>query len=242
MIYFCYRKSTAMQRIQFSVSRGVTHHATMEIPLGRIEAVVKKMIGRYDLNLSKDQKYKRKLKGVSVADMVVFFDKVEQKYHLFILVTAGETLANFTQQGFDTLNPIESSHLTFPSRYELVRTTRKKSAMQNTGRSHNDPETWTWRMNKAYYEAIQVYLNKAVIVYPKNPTALVQAIHSLENMIGLRGIRQQIGYLWAHTVKHWKHTYKSEIPYTLTLGFMRAVKDDAHSLGELMALHTVKEA
>jgi hypothetical protein len=230
-----------MQRIQFSVSRGVTHHATMEIPLGRIEAVVKKMIGRYDLNLSKDQKYKRKLKGVSVADMVVFFDKIEQKYYLFILVTAGETLESFTQQGFDTLNPIESSRMIFPNNYELVRTTRKKSAMQNRGRSHNDPETWTWRMNRAYYETIQVYLNKAVIVHAKNPRALAQAVHSLEHMIGLRGIRQQIGYLWAHTLKKWKHTYNAEMPYTLTLGFMRAVKDDAHSLAELMALHTVKD-
>jgi hypothetical protein len=54
----------------------------------------------------------------------------------------------------------------------------------------------------------------------------------------LRGIRQQIGFLWAHTVKNWKHTYKAEMPHTLDLGFMRAVKNDASSLAELMALQT----
>ena len=57
-----------MQRIQFIVSRGATHHAQMTIPLKSIEAVVKKLTLRYDLNLSKDQKYKRKKEGQSVAD------------------------------------------------------------------------------------------------------------------------------------------------------------------------------
>ena len=40
------------------------------------------------------------------------------------------------------------------------------------------------------------------------------------------------------TVKNWKHTYKAEMPHTLDLGFMRAVKNDASSLAELMALQT----
>jgi hypothetical protein len=61
----------------------------------------------------------------------------------------------------------------------------------------------------------------------------------LERVAGLRGIRQQIGFLWAHTVKNWKHTYKAEMPHTLDLGFMRAVKNDANSLAELIALHKV---
>ena len=32
--------------------------------------------------------------------------------------------------------------------------------------------------------------------------------------------------------------YKAEMPHTLDLGFMRAVKNDASSLAELMALQT----
>ena len=242
MIYYCYRKSTAMQKIQFIVSRGATHHAEMKIPPKSIESVVKKMTDRYDLVLSKDQKYKRKKAGVSVTDLVVFFDITEQMYHLFILVTEGKSLANVTQAGYDKLNPINEPRIILTERYELVRTTRKKSAMQNNACSHNDPETWTWRMTQKYYDVIKAYLNKAVVVYPNDPSQLAKGVYVLERVAGLRGIRQQIGYLWAHTVKNWKHTYKAEMPHTLKLGFMRAVEHDAHSLAELMALHTVKEA
>lgn len=226
-----------MQRIQFIVSRGATHHAQMTIPLKSIEAVVKKLTLRYDLNLSKDQKYKRKKEGQSVADLVIFFDITDQLYHLFILVTEGDSLANFTQSGYDNLHPINEQRIIFTERYELVRTTRKKSAMANKGRSHNDPETWTWRMTKAYYDSIKSYLEKAVIVHPKDPSELAKGVYILERMAGLRGVRQQIGYLWAHTLTCWKHAYKAEMPHTLTLGFMRAVEHDAQSLAELMALH-----
>ena len=111
--------------------------------------------------------------------------------------------------------------------------------MDNKGRSHNDPETWTWRMTKKYYDVIKAYFDRAVIVYPKDPSQLAKGVYILERVAGLRGIRQQIGFLWAHTVKNWKHTYKSEIPHTLDLGFMRAVKNDANSLAELIALHKV---
>ena len=151
MIYYCYRKATAMQKIQFIVSRGATHHAEMQIPPKSIESVVKKLTARYELDLSKDQKYKRKKLGVSVTDLVIFFDITEQMYHLFILVTEGNSLANVTQAGYDKLNPINEPRIVLTDRYELVRTTRKKSAMDNRGRSHNDPETWTWRMTKKYY-------------------------------------------------------------------------------------------
>ena len=226
-----------MQRIQFIVSRGATHHAQMTIPLKSIEAVVKKLTLRYDLNLSKDQKYKRKKEGQSVADLVIFFDITDQLYHLFILVTEGDSLANFTQSGYDNLHPINEQRIIFTERYELVRTTRKKSAMANKGRSHNDPETWTWRMTKAYYDSIKGYFEKAVIVHPKDPSQLAKGVYILERMAGLRGVRQQIGYLWAHTLTCWKHAYKAEMPHTLTLGFMRAVEHDAQSLAELMALH-----
>ena len=226
-----------MQRIQFIVSRGATHHAQMTIPPKSIESVVKKLTLRYDLTLSKDQKYKRKKEGQSVADLVIFFDITDQLYHLFILVTEGDSLTSFTQSGYDKLLPINEPRIIFTERYELVRTTRKKSAMANKGRSHNDPETWTWRMTKAYYDSIKGYFERAVIVYPKDPSQLAKGVYILERMAGLRGVRQQIGYLWAHTLKYWKHTYKADMPHTLTLGFMRAVEHDAHSLAELMALH-----
>ena len=226
-----------MQRIQFIVSRGATHHAQMTIPLKSIEGVVKKLTLRYDLNLSKDQKYKRKKEGQSVADLVIFFDITDQLYHLFILVTEGDSLASFTQSGYDKLSPINEPRIIFTERYELVRTTRKKSAMANKGRSHNDPETWTWRMTKAYYDSIKSYFETAITIYPKDPSKLAKGVYILERMAGLRGVRQQIGYLWAHTLTCWKHAYKAEMPHTLTLGFMRAVEHDAQSLAELMALH-----
>mgnify|MGYP000579590810 FL=1 len=168
---------------------------------------------------------------------MIFFDITDQLYHLFILVTEGDSLASFTQSGYDKLSPINEPRIIFTERYELVRTTRKKSAMANKGRSHNDPETWTWRMTKAYYDSIKSYFEKAVIVHPKDPSQLAKGVYILERMAGLRGVRQQIGLLWAHTLTCWKHAYKAEMPHTLTLGFMRAVEHDAQSLAELMALH-----
>ena len=113
MIYYCHRKATALQKIQFVVARGATHHAEMQIPPKSIESVVKKMTARYELNLSKDQKYKRKKQGISVTDLVIYFDRTEQRYHLFILVTAGDSIASVSQAGFDELHPINAPRILF---------------------------------------------------------------------------------------------------------------------------------
>jgi hypothetical protein len=53
MIYYCHRKATALQKIQFVVAKGATHHTEMQIPPKSIESVVKKMTVRYELDLSK---------------------------------------------------------------------------------------------------------------------------------------------------------------------------------------------
>jgi hypothetical protein len=107
--------------------------------------------------------------------------------------------------------------------------------MLNKGRSSDAPETWTWRMTDVQYEKMQRYLEKSVVMYPNNPLPLKQAVHILERMPGLRGIRQQIGTLWAHTLKQWKHAYKADMPHTLNLHFMRMQGNDVETLAELIA-------
>jgi hypothetical protein len=58
---------------------------------------------------------------------------------------------------------------------------------------------------------------------------------------GLRGVRQQIGTLWAHTLKQWKHAYKAEMPHTLKLHFMRMQGNDVDTLKELV-VHVQRRA
>jgi hypothetical protein len=87
MIYYCSRKTTALQRIQLSVSLGSDHFAVLEIPPQSIENVVNKLTARYGLDLSKDQKYRRRKAGLSVADLVIYYDQQHAKNRLVILAT-----------------------------------------------------------------------------------------------------------------------------------------------------------
>ncbi len=235
MIYYCYRISTALQRIQLSVSLGSDHFAVLEIPPQSIENVVKKLTARYALGLSKDQKYRRRKAGLSVADLVVYYDSQLAKYRLFVLATLGQDAMSWTQAGYENLQSIRLARVAFSDQYELVYLTRKKSAMLNRGRSSDAPETWTWRMTEVQYAKMQRYLEKSVVMYPNNPLLLKQAVYVLERMPGLRGVRQQIGTLWAHTLKQWKHAYKAELPHTLKLHFMRMQSNDVETLAELVA-------
>jgi hypothetical protein len=235
MIYYCTRKTTTLQRIQLSVSLGSDYYSVLEIPPQSIENVLKKLTARYRLDLSKDQKYRRRKAGLSVADLVVYYDRQHAKYRLFLLATIGEDAADWTRAGYENLQKISWARLAFLDQYELVYLTRKKSAMLNKGRSSDAPETWTWRMTDVQYEKMQRYLEKSVVMYPNNPLPLKQAVHILERMPGLRGIRQQIGTLWAHTLKQWKHAYKADIPHTLNLHFMRMQGNDVDTLTELVA-------
>jgi hypothetical protein len=234
MIYYCYRKTTALQRIQLSVGLGSNWFAVLEIPPESIENVVKKLTARYRLDLSKDQKYRRRKAGLSVADLVVYYDRQHDKYRLFVLVTLGSDAMDWTQAGYENLQSV-AARLRFMDQYELVYLTRKKSAMLNKGRSSDAPETWTWRMTDDLYGRMKQYLEKSVVAHPNNPLPLKQAVHILEQMPGLRGIRQQIGTLWAHTLKNWKHSYKADMPHTLNLHFMRMVGNDVDTLVELTA-------
>lgn len=234
MIYYCHRLSTTLQRIQLCVSLGSDYYSVLEIPPQSIENVVKKLTDRYRLDLSKDQKYRRRKAGLCVADLVVYYDQQHAKYRLFLLATIGSDAMDWTKAGYENLQPVSTARLTLLDQYELVYLTRKKSAMLNKGRSSNAPETWTWRMTDVQYEKLKRYLEKSVVMHPNNPLPLKQAVHILGRMPGLRGIRQQIGMLWAHTLKNWKHAYKAEIPYTLNLHFMRMVGNDLETLAELV--------
>jgi hypothetical protein len=142
---------------------------------------------------------------------------------------------DWTRAGYENIQPINVMRLAFLDQYELVYLTRKKSAMLNKGRSSNAPETWTWRMTDVQYEKLKRYLEKSVVMYPNNPLPLKQAVHILERLPGLRGVRQQIGTLWAHALKQWKHAYKAEMPHTLKLHFMRMQGIDVDTLAELVA-------
>jgi hypothetical protein len=241
MIYYCHRLSTTLQRIQLSVGLGSDYYSILEIPPQSIENVVKKLTARYRLDLSKDQKYRRRKTGLSVADLVVYYDQQHTKYRLFILATIGQDAMDWTKSGYENLQPVSAARLTFLDQYELVYLTRKKSAMLNRGRSSNAPETWTWRMTEVQYEKLKRYLEKSVVMYPNNPLPLKQAVHILGRMPGLRGVRQQIGTLWSHTLKNWKHSYKAEMPHTLDLHFMRMVGNDLETLAELIA-HVQRKA
>ena len=235
MIYFCHRISTAMQRIQLSVSLGSDWFAVLEIPPQSIENVLIKLTARYRLDLSKDQKYRRRKAGLSVADLVIYYDSQLAKYRLFVLATLGQDAMSWTHAGYENLQSIRVARVAFSDQYELVYLTRKKSAMLNRGRSSDAPETWTWRMTEVQYAKMQRYLEKSVVAHPNNPLLLKQAVYVLERMPGLRGVRQQIGTLWAHTLKQWKHVYKADMPHILKLHFMRMQGNDVDTLKELVA-------
>jgi hypothetical protein len=241
MIYYCYRKSTASQRILDRAARDATHYRKITVPFDKLVQNIAKLNAIFDFNLTPMQRFKRKDKLMPVADLIVFWNRAKpDEAGLFLMISEDSTrLSNSDQflhwNAKEPLTELTTTRLTLSNQYELVQLPRKKSTIKYA--PNHAPSSWTWRMTDAYYAYFQEQIKKGIDRWTANPVPLKQVVHSMYGTLGYRGVRMQVGYLMTELRASWKHRFNTQFSaeISLNLSYLGRLKDDCKSLEELFS-------
>ena len=167
-------KTTTMQRIQDSVSRGYFYHTSGQCPPEKIMNLVAKFDELYEVNLNRNQRAYRRKKGQAVVQLFIY-PHHEKKYFLWwLLATNGEHLIHKRESLKDVRK--KSFRLKWNDEFQLVRLPKE-----------DGEPTWTWSFTKANKHTWERRIQIAVKF--KDKFKMRQALYSLARMPGFRGIR-----------------------------------------------------
>jgi hypothetical protein len=246
MIYYCYRKSTASQRILDRAARDATHYRKITVPFEKIVQNIAKLNAIFNFNLTPMQRFKRKDKQMPVADLIVFWNRAKpDAADLFLMIYEDATRFSDSEQflRWDAKEPLTAlvgaDKLVLTNQYELVQLPRKKSTIKYA--PNHAPSSWTWRMTDAYYAHFQKQIKKGIDCWTANPVPLKQVVHSLYGTLGYRGARMQVGYLMTELRTNWKQRFNTPFSaeVSLNLSYLGRLKDDCKSLEELFTAREV---
>lgn len=204
-----------MQRIADDVAAGYHHQICGTIPLDRALEVLAKFNARYGFDREKNQRYRRKQKGLANFRLHLYPVRGTTRVWFLILRTDGVQEEADNEQWQDVRT--KAGRIRVEDRYELVRlpvSRRLLRAYQASGRTGNS-ETWTWRMTPSHIEYWKSRVRESVnqLSAQRGDRQLRQLIYSLSHAPGFRGVRADIFGLQCYLDKCWKRAlgYKKKI-------------------------------
>lgn len=167
----------------------------------KLSALILKFDDRYAINATAQQRYRRKSKGDSNTQLLVWQDETGAVIWL-LLVTEGEGVVRQLEALNDCREKKTRIGLTG---YELVKTPRK---------GEGATAQWTWRIDSENYKAWEERLKTAVRKWhPHNDDLLKQALWSLRRVPGFSESRRQAFALEQFAHGQWKRTQRGEWPF-----------------------------
>ena len=170
-------KTDVMRKLQHYVSHGYENYVTGIVHPRKIRSLIYKLDDRYNFNLTTQQRYRARIKGLANVQFLAW-QKSDSEIYFWVLSTSGESLF------FD----LESKNIKSAS--------SKKDRIELTGYellqlpARNRPASWTWRMQKANYETWIFRIQNTV--RHRSDDGLRQIVWSLSRSPGFAGIRNQV--------------------------------------------------
>lgn len=188
---------TLMQRIQDAARNGYTWYTFGEIPLEKWPDFEAKFAGKYETDLSKSLRCKRRKAGEAVS---LLYGHYPPPYGLRPRVTwvLAVTDGRGRVHGSEKLHEFRRDRLTFDG-YELV----------------HDGVSWTWQMTRARVNYWRERIHAIAAIQPESRRIgqdsagsfdmdIEQVMDALYNAPGFRLVRRQIGKLVAFAKAEWK--------------------------------------
>ncbi len=191
-------KSDFMREVVRLVAHGYHYWTTGTTDPKKLSALILKFDDRYAINATPQQRYRRKSKGDSNTQLLVWQDETGAVIWL-LLVTEGEGVVRQLETLKDCREKKSRIQLTG---YELVKTPRK---------GEGATAQWTWRIDSENYKAWEERLKTAVRKWhPHNDDLLKQALWSLRRVPGFSESRRQAFALEQFAHGQWKRTQRGE--------------------------------
>lgn len=179
-------KTLFLQRIQEAVAAGYCHAFLGSLPLEKAQKVVDKFAEVYGVNAGKDERYRRRARGLGNASLILRFNE-DASIDFALLVTEGEHAAHHLERLSDArLRPLRYQE------FELVWLTIK-------GRSR---PTLTWRLAPQGFEGWRARLHLHTARYDR--VELYRDWFSLYRLPGFAGVRRQVGELVSYWRREWR--------------------------------------
>lgn len=192
------RRISFLQAIQKAAFNGYVHYTTGRVSVEKFPAFVKKINEQYLPNLTSQQNYRRKLKGLARAKFYCYPDEQDPSglmIFFVIMITEGQHPAFELEQLQDLR--LKKSRLIY-SDYELI----QKPSVDN--KSH-----FTFKLTTESYNYYLDRLRQAVQSKSRNRIELI--IKKLSNLSGFSGVRLQKKQLIKHYHGELKQRFSREV-------------------------------
>lgn len=191
------RRISFLQAIQKAAFNGYVHYTTGRVSVEKFPAFVKKINEQYQPNLTSQQNYRRKLKGLARAKFYCYPDEQDPSglmIFFVIMITKGQHPAFELEQLQDLR--LKKSRLIY-SDYELIQKPSRDKQLH-----------FTFKLTT---EAYSYYLEKLRhAVRSKRQSAIALAIKHISNLSGFSGVRQQKKRLNRHYQGELKRSFNQE--------------------------------
>lgn len=197
MTVFLY-KTQFLQKISFLVSRGYRYWLSGSLdpePAYKGRTMLTKFDELYAINATMQQRYRRRIKGLSNSKLLMWMNEKEKKIEWILLATEGI---------HDAVSQLKDSH-------------NKKSRIEITGYelkrlpvSAHVP-VWTWTMTRQEYEKWHDNIQNSI--RKNDSSAMRQILYSLRRICGFKGLRKQVFRLQHFAIAEWKRSRRGDYPY-----------------------------
>lgn len=188
-----------MQRIQDDVcSRQYashSHYISGAVHISKAMGLVRKLDSRFGLNLSKDQRYRRRAKGECTFSLHLYPADETDSIEWILLRTGGDHPKLDSEQWRCLRTAGERLEFFGFELIELSYTHREIEQQKAKGRSLR-PTSWTWQMTQAKYEGFKKRIRSAVArlknTKGKNTLLYEQVCFSISRCPGFRRVSDQV--------------------------------------------------
>lgn len=214
------RRVTFMQRIADRVKDGYFEFICGFCSRDKYSSVVAKFKVVYDLEISKDQRYRRRKGGEAVFGLIACLSDSSEDSDIYWILLRTEGKAPLLADKREAWVDVRRSKLIVFERYELHRHTRKDMPAPS----------WSWRIEKIKYSSLREDVISCI--RKKFDKKLAAHLHDLALMPKFAPIRRQIFGIYKLVKSEFRRSrsVSDDVPDFPRIGYTRRLKDKMISI------------
>lgn len=187
-------KTGIMQQMIRYLSVGYINHTNGVVHASKIAGLSKKLMSKYDTEIDKNRRTRRKKKGQGNAVYLCYPSRENVSFQFFLFLSPGTHFMRGCEKLKDATK--KRQRVIFDECYEAIQLPRKGGI-----------NSWTWRLTSAAYADVRAEISEIIRV-KKSKAALKDYIATMERRPGFRGVRTQVNLLRWEAIKEWNRVHK----------------------------------
>lgn len=221
-------KSSFMQRVLDYTKAGYFFHTSGKVAVSKASGFVRKLVDIYRVDLKKDARYQRKLKGLGNAELLLFRESTDTLFFI-LMVTEGDHPAH---------------------KLEKLKDTRKKDTPEFSGyrvsyktRPGHDAPVRSWEMTNELFKRWRDFVIDNI--RKRNEGQIIRIWHALHRTPGFSGIRADARKIASLIKAEIRRRFKSgsafELPHRWHY-YLRRISSDTSPLSIIIRSYNAKQS